>query len=86
MLAITTTLFSKRSAHENHPNFLKSLGHRPQPRVILILSIGLESSSPKTPCQNLKRLELRENRGEFFNGVFCILLSRPFDKINMTLS
>ncbi len=33
-----STLFSKRSAHENHPNFLKSLGHRPQPRVILILS------------------------------------------------
>ncbi len=23
----------KRSAHENHPNFLKSLGHRPWPRV-----------------------------------------------------
>ncbi len=30
-------------------------------------------------------LELRENRREFLNGVFCILLSRPFDKINMTL-
>ncbi len=54
------TLFSKRSAHENHPNFLRSLGHRPRPRVILILSIGLESN-------------------------FCILLSRPFDKIDMTL-
>ncbi len=36
------TLFSKRSAHENHPNFLRSLGHRPRPRVILILSIGLD--------------------------------------------
>ena len=30
------TLFSKRSAHENHANFLRSLGHRPRPRVILI--------------------------------------------------
>ena len=29
----TCTLFSKRSAHENHPNFLWSLGQRPQPRV-----------------------------------------------------
>ena len=38
------TLFSKRSAHENHPNFLKSLGYRPQPRVILILSNSLESN------------------------------------------
>ena len=49
----TNTLFSKKSAHENHPNFPKSLGHRPQPRVILILSNGLESNSQKTPCQNL---------------------------------
>ena len=40
-----TTLFSKRSAHESHPNFLKSLGHRPRPRVILILSNGLKSNS-----------------------------------------
>ena len=56
-----TTLFSKCLAHENHPNFLKFLGHRPQPRVISILSIGLES-----------------------NVVFCILLPRPFDKLDMT--
>ncbi len=28
-------LFSKRSAHENHPKFLRSLGRRPQPRVFL---------------------------------------------------
>ncbi len=40
------TLFSKRSAHENHPNFLRSLGHWPWPRVILILSI-----TPKTIWQ-----------------------------------
>ncbi len=46
------THFSKRSAHENQPNFLRSLGHRPRPRVILILSIRLESNSQKTPCQN----------------------------------
>ena len=30
-------------------------------------------------------LELQENRREFLNTVFCILLSRPFDKVNMTL-
>ena len=34
-------LYSNRSAHENHPNFLKSLGHRPQPRVILICQMVL---------------------------------------------
>ncbi len=33
-LYYTTTLFSKRSAHEHQPNFLKSLGHRPRPRAI----------------------------------------------------
>ncbi len=38
-----STLFSKRSAHENHPYFLRSLGHRPRLRIILILSIGLET-------------------------------------------
>ena len=27
--AISITHFSKRSAHENHPNFLRSLGDRP---------------------------------------------------------
>ncbi len=74
-----STLFSKRSAHENRPIFLRSLGHQPQPRVILILSIGLESNSQKTLCQNLK------NCREFLNRVFCILLSRPIDKIDMTL-
>ncbi len=31
--AYASTLFSKRSVHENHPNFLRSLGHQPQPRV-----------------------------------------------------
>ena len=72
----------KRSAHENHSNFLRFLGHRPQPRVILILSIGLESNSQKTPCPNLKRFS-RSIRD--LNGVFCILLSRPFDKIKMIL-
>ena len=30
-----STLFSKCLAHGNHPICLKSLGHRPQPRVIL---------------------------------------------------
>ncbi len=30
-------------------------------------------------------LELEENRMEFLNPVFCILLSRPFDKNDMTL-
>ncbi len=30
------TLFSECLVHEYHPNFLKSLGHRHQPRVIFI--------------------------------------------------
>ncbi len=42
------TLFSKRSAHESRPNFLRSLGHWPRPRVISLLSNGLESNSQKT--------------------------------------
>ncbi len=42
ILYVVPTLFSERSAHENHPNFLRTLGHWPRPRVILILSIGLE--------------------------------------------
>ncbi len=75
--ACLCTLFSECFAHENHPNFLKSLGHRPRPRVILTLSNGLESNLEKTPCQNL-------NRKEFLNGVFFILLPRPFDKFDMT--
>ncbi len=54
-MGVRCTLFSKRSAHENHPNFVRSLGHRPQPRIILILSISLESNLQKTMCQNLKR-------------------------------
>ena len=36
--AMKPTLFSEYSGHENHPNFPKSRGHRPRPRVILILS------------------------------------------------
>ncbi len=64
---VISTLFSKRSAHENHPNFLRSLGHRPRPRVILILSIGLESNSQKTPCQNLKRFS---RSLEMFEGMY----------------
>ena len=47
------TLFSECLAHGNHPNFPKLLGHPPKPRVILILSNGLESNSQKTLCQNL---------------------------------
>ncbi len=76
------TLFSKRSANENHPNFLRSLGHWPWPRVILILSNGLESNSQKTPWQNLKWF----SRKEFLNGVFCISLPRLFDKLGMSRS
>ncbi len=72
-----STLFSKGSAHENHPNFLRSLGHRPRPRVILILSVGLESNSQKTPCQNLKKNDIysihlraaREPKGIFEWGL-----------------
>ena len=48
------TLFSKRSAHENNPIFLRSLGWRTWPLVILLFLLdGLESKSQKTPCQNL---------------------------------
>ena len=62
-----STIFSKRSAHENHPNFLKSLGHRPRPRprpwVILILSNGLEStkfgSNSCNECKILQQLCLK---------------------------
>ncbi len=32
---VASALFSQCFAHENHLNFLKSLGHRPRPRVIL---------------------------------------------------
>ncbi len=34
------TLFSKRSAHESHPNFLRSLGHWPQPRILANCGMG----------------------------------------------
>ncbi len=33
----TCTLFSECLAHENHPNFRKSLGQRPQRQVINIV-------------------------------------------------
>ena len=69
------TLFSKRSAHENHPNFLRSLGHRPRPRVILILSIGLESQDHLT---KLSPGELGEINVHFFwRRVYAI--SRCYD-------
>ncbi len=43
------TLFAECLAHENHPNFMKLLGHWPWPRVILILSNRLEIKWRKTP-------------------------------------
>ena len=49
---VYSTLFSRRSAHENQPNFLRSQGHRPRPRIILILSIGLETNSFAYCCQD----------------------------------
>ncbi len=33
----------KRGAHENHPNFLRSLGHRPRTRGWDWVALGLES-------------------------------------------
>ncbi len=36
-MALGSTLFSECLANENLPNILKSLGHRPRPRVILTL-------------------------------------------------
>ncbi len=50
MRMIFNTLFSECLAHENHPNFLKSLSHRPRPRV----------SNPGSP------LELGEINVHFF--------------------
>ena len=35
ILKRATTLFSECFAHENHPNFLKSLGHRPRPSMTI---------------------------------------------------
>ncbi len=49
ILCFLYTLFSECFAHENHPNFLKSLGHRPRPRGILILSNCLESNLHTAP-------------------------------------
>ncbi len=57
------TLFSEYSAHENQPNFLKSLGHRPPTPGHFNFVNSFESNSKKTPCQNCK---------EFSDGVFCI--------------
>ena len=58
------TLFSESLVHENHPNFLRSLGNGPRPRVILILSNGLESNShiaPKTIC----KLDMTRGQGQW---------------------
>ena len=72
---ISTTLFSECLAHENHPNFLKSLGQRPQSRVILILSNVLESNLQKTPCQKLNWMKsMCTSSGEECNH--CV---SPFD-------
>ncbi len=60
------TLFSKRSAHENHPNFLRSLGHRPRSWVILILSSGLESNSQVRVSDPWSLGELGEINVHFF--------------------
>ncbi len=46
------TLFSKRSAHWFTPVFPVTLGHWPQPRVMSILSNGLDSNMQKTPFKN----------------------------------
>ena len=63
-------------AHENHPNFMRSLGHRPQTWVILIMSNGLEINSQKTPCQNgslaVLKCTAREPQGIFDRGLLHI--------------
>ncbi len=64
--------------HENHPNFLRSLGHQPRPRVILILSkLMVLRVTRRRPCVKTKTV-LQENCKEFLNGV-----PRPFDKLDM---
>ncbi len=70
------TLFSKRSAHWFTPVLPVTLGHWPWPRVMSIFSNGLDSNMQKTPFKNSIR---------FWHWVFCELLSRPIDKIKMTL-
>ncbi len=79
--AYHTTLFSKRSAHENHPNFLRSLGHWPWPWVILILSNGLESNLQKTLCQDhLTKLAL-PGVGVTGRTVYILWVSRTTSRI-----
>ncbi len=46
---IQYTLFSECLAHENYPNCLKSLGHRPRPWVILWPGVGI--SDPRSPVE-----------------------------------
>ena len=44
-----STLFSERSAHENHPIFLRSLGHRHQRRVILKFMQRVQNTATIVP-------------------------------------
>ncbi len=64
----------KRSAHWFRPVLPMTLIYWP-PLVMLILSTGLRSNMQQT---------LFEKSSWFWYGVFCELLSRPFNKIKMT--
>ncbi len=52
---IIYTKFSKRSAHWFTPVLPVTLGHWPWPRVMSILSNGLDSNMQKTPFKNFLR-------------------------------
>ncbi len=79
------TLFFECLAHENHPNFLKSLGHWPWPQVILILSKfnGLESNLQKTWCHNLTRSFAYYSQDHLTNSTWPgVMVSDPESRKN----
>ena len=77
MFLYRTTLFSECFAHENHPTFLKSLGHRSRAQVILILSNGLESNILRWPVfcgTKLKCPEVRVSDLGTFSSILTFLV------------
>ncbi len=63
-----STLFSKRSAHWFTPVLPVTLGHWPWPRVMLILSKGLDGNMQKTPFKNSLRFSHNFNHFKFDTG------------------
>ncbi len=48
---LSQSVFSECLAHDNHPNFMKSLGHRPRAQVILLSFVQIHAMSA-TFCNN----------------------------------